>query len=213
MREGVAGLKVQKISSLFDYNGAFLRSRFPIPPLRFPATPLLWQLARRWTRAFWMDGIGAGSSHRPRHNPNGEGDGEDFSEGGLCRRRCSFRGSAFYHCNPHGQEAARSIDSDLLGTKPYMEFVGEFTEIPSYRDKTYLRTPWQLPSCQPSKLRVLNQNLVKIIHKRRGASPVQPLPTVPRQPCFDGELCIKCNGCVDVLSLQLPQAGAPVKAE
>ena len=50
-----------------------------------------------------------------------------------------------------GQDAALTIDSDLRGTRPYKEFVGEFTEINPMRDKTYLRTKWALPFCAATK--------------------------------------------------------------
>ena len=80
----------------------------------------------------------------------------------------AFGAALFITAIRHGQEAARSIDSDLLGTKPYQEFSAEFTEIPAFRDKTYLKTKWALPSMQPSKLRIHNENLVShflLFHK------------------------------------------------
>ena len=99
----------------------------------------------------------------------------------------------------HGQEAARSIDSDLRGTRPYQEFVGEFTEISPMRDKTYLRTKWALPSMQSSEVRVKNENMVEYNYTDEEAhEQANRCLQCHISPVFDGTLCIKCNGCVDV---------------
>ena len=67
------------------------------------------------------------------------------------------------------------------------------------RDKTYLRTKWQLPTNQPPKFRIQNECLVENnytpeeIHQQSNRCLQCHV-----SPVFDGELCIKCNGCVDV---------------
>lgn len=111
----------------------------------------------------------------------------------------AFGPALFITAIKHGQEAARSIDSDLRGTKPYQEFVGEFTELSPIRDKTYLRTKWALPSMQPAKLRIANQNLVENTYTDEEVhEQANRCLQCHVSPVFDGSLCIKCNGCVDV---------------
>ena len=67
------------------------------------------------------------------------------------------------------------------------------------RDKTYLKTKWALPSIQPAKLRVLNNELVENRYTDREAyEQSSRCLQCHVSPVFDGSLCIKCNGCVDV---------------
>lgn len=111
----------------------------------------------------------------------------------------AFGPALFITAIKHGQEAARSIDSDLRGTQPYQEFVGEFTELSPIRDKTYLRTKWALPSMQPPNVRIRNQNLVENNYTSEEAhEQANRCLQCHVSPVFDGSLCIKCNGCVDV---------------
>jgi formate hydrogenlyase subunit 6/NADH:ubiquinone oxidoreductase subunit I len=99
----------------------------------------------------------------------------------------------------HGQEAARAIDHDLRGAVPYQEFAAEFVTIPASRDKTYLKTKWSLPSLQPASQRKNNLNIVENnytdeeVHEQANRCLQCHI-----SPVFDGHLCIKCNGCVDV---------------
>lgn len=105
----------------------------------------------------------------------------------------------FIHAIRHGQEAALSIDSDLRGIKPYKQVIGEFFEIPSFRDKEYLHTPFVLPRCQESHMRANNQELVEYNYTYEEArSQASRCLHCHINPIFNGELCIKCNGCVDV---------------
>ncbi|MCC5832207.1 MAG: 4Fe-4S binding protein [Chlamydiales bacterium] len=111
----------------------------------------------------------------------------------------AFGAALFITAIRHGQNAARAIDADLRGTKPYQEFVGMFATIPPMRDKTYLRTEWGLPTLQPAAVRVRNFNMVE-----NNYTPQEVQSQASRclqchvSPVFDGSLCIKCNGCVDV---------------
>ena len=73
----------------------------------------------------------------------------------------AFGPSLFITGIRHGQEAARTIDSDLQGTRPYQEFVGEFTEISPMRSKEYLRTKYALPTSQPVETRKHNLEMVE----------------------------------------------------
>lgn len=111
----------------------------------------------------------------------------------------AFGAALFINAIRHGQEAALSIDRDLRGVTPYLEYVGEFTEISPMRDKTYLRTPWQFPSLQPANERIRSDVLVENVYAHQEA--VEQAGRCLQchiSPVFDGSLCIKCNGCVDV---------------
>jgi len=111
----------------------------------------------------------------------------------------AFGPALFITAIKHGQEAARAIDEDLRGAKPYKEFVGEFTEISPMRDKTYLKTKWALPSMQPPSVRIHNNNLVENNYTDEEAhQQSNRCLQCHISPVFDGNLCIKCNGCVDV---------------
>lgn len=196
----VIGLKVQKIASLFDHNGRFSPQSIPDSEFIIPCDTIALAIGQAMDMSF-LDGwdrreeliVDRGIIQTER------GTGRTSVKGVYAGGDAAFGAALFITGIRHGQEAARSIDSDLLGTKPYKEFVGEFTEVSAYRDKTYLRTRWQLPTNQPSKLRVLNQNLVEnnytseeVHHQSNRCLQCHV------SPVFDGELCIKCNGCVDV---------------
>ncbi len=118
---------------------------------------------------------------------------------GVFRGDVGFGPALFITAIRHGQEAARSIDSDLRGTTPYREFTAEFTEIVPMRDKSYLRTRWALPTSQPAHSRTTNQEYVEnnytdaAVHQQSNRCLQCHV-----SPVFDGTLCIKCNGCVDV---------------
>ena len=80
-----------------------------------------------------------------------------------------------------------------------MEFVGEFTEIAPMRDKSYLRTKWALPTMQPPQIRIKNENMVENNYTTEEAHhQARRCLQCHISPVFNGELCIKCNGCVDV---------------
>ena len=67
------------------------------------------------------------------------------------------------------------------------------------RDKEYLRTPYSLPSLQQGEKRVHNLNIVENpytdeeVHQQANRCLQCHV-----SPVFNGDLCIKCNGCVDV---------------
>lgn len=196
----ITGLVVQKISSLFDYNGRF--SPKPIPDTEFviPCDTIALAIGQEMDMSIF-DGFkdkdnlilergiikterGTGRTSLKKIYAGGDG---------------AFGAALFITAIRHGQDAARSIDSDLLGTKPYLEFSAEFTEISPHRDKTYLRTKWALPSLQPASLRILNENMVENNYTDEEAhEQSNRCLQCHVSPVFDGSLCIKCNGCVDV---------------
>ena len=111
----------------------------------------------------------------------------------------AFGAALFITAVRHGQDAAKAIDIDLRAAKPYREYVGEFTELSPIRDKEYLKLRWALPTQQPKKLRILNDALVENNYTPEEAhDQSQRCLQCHVSPVFNGELCIKCNGCVDV---------------
>jgi len=199
-RGEIVGLKVQEISRLFDHNGRFKPEPIPNAEYVIPCDSLALSIGQGMDMSF-LNGwdkkeeleIGGGIIKTER------GTGRTSVKGVYAGGDAAFGAALFITAIRHGQESARAIDSDLTGARPYREFVGEFTELSPMRDKTYLRTPWELPSNQPAKLRVLNENMVE-----NNYTPEEAHEQSNRclqchvSPVFDGALCIKCNGCVDV---------------
>ena len=111
----------------------------------------------------------------------------------------AFGPALFITAIKHGQDSARAIDQDLRGTNPYMEYSAEFSEISPMRDKEYLRTKWALPAMQPGNIRKNNQDLVEYNYTYDEAhQQANRCLQCHISPVFNGALCIKCNGCVDV---------------
>lgn len=196
----VTGLKMQRISSLFDYTGKFSPQVVPDSQFVIPCDTLALAIGQGMDTSLF----------------NGWDKKDQFvvdrgiikTERGTCRTTvkniyaggdAAFGPALFITAIRHGQEAARSIDEDLRGSRPYQEFVGEFTEITPIRDKTYLRTGWALPSMQPPSIRVKNNNMVENNYTAEEAhQQSNRCLQCHVSPVFDGSLCIKCNGCVDV---------------
>jgi ferredoxin len=196
----ITGLKVNKIYYLFDAMGRF--SPKPIPDSEFviPCNTIALAIGQSmdltafdgWDKKSQLvidRGIikterGTGRTSVPKIYAGGD---------------CAFGPALFITGIRHGQEAARSIDSDLRGTAPYQEFVGEFTELSPMRDKTYLRTKWALPGMQPAAQRIHNEEMVERNYTHAEAhEQSNRCLQCHVSPVFDGTLCIKCNGCVDV---------------
>ncbi len=196
----IVGLRVQEITSLFDYTGRFAPQLVPNAQFVIPCDTIILAIGQMMDTTF----------------TNGWDKKEEFktdrgvikTERGTCRTSvkgvyaggdAAFGAALFITGIRHGQEAARTIDSDLQGTRPYQEFVGEFTQVTPMRDKTYLRTPWALPTMQPPALRIHNNNLVENNYTDQEAhEQANRCLQCHVSPVFDGSLCIKCNGCVDV---------------
>lgn len=196
----ITGLIVQRIYSLFDSAGRFAPKSVPNSEFVIPCDTIALAIGQTMDMSIF-DGFDQKDELLMER-------GVIKTEKGTCKTSikgiyaggdAAFGAALFITAIRHGQDAARSIDSDLLGTKPYQEFSGEFTEIASFRDKTYLRTKWALPSMQPAKLRILNENLVENSYSYDEASTqANRCLQCHISPVFDGSLCIKCNGCVDV---------------
>lgn len=127
------------------------------------------------------------------------GTGRTSIPGIYCGGDAGYGPALFITAIRQGQDAARAIDSDLRGTRPYQEFVAEFTTVTPTRDKTYLKTAWTLPALQPAAERVQNTYLVESVYTYdEAAEQASRCLQCHISPVFDGSLCIKCNGCVDV---------------
>ncbi len=196
----VTGLKVQKISSLFDHTGKFSPQFIPDSEYVIPCDTIALAIGQALDMALFngwdkkdqlvLDrGIIKCERETGRTSVKGIYSGGDVA----------FGPSLFITAIRHGQEAARAIDEDLRETRPYQEFAGEFTELSPMRDKEYLRTRYALPTSQPADVRIHNQNMVE--NNYTGLEAYYQANRCLQchvNPVFDGTLCIKCNGCVDV---------------
>ena len=196
----ITGLMVQPIYSLFDHTGRFAPKFVPDSQYVIPCNSLALAIGQSmdlsifdgWDRKEELK-IDRGVIKTDRES------GRTSVEGVYAGGDAAFGPALFITGIRHGQEAARSIDHDLKGTNPYQEFVGEFTEISPMRDKTYLRTKWALPTMQPPGIRIKNENLVENNYTAEEAhEQASRCLQCHVSPVFDGTLCIKCNGCVDV---------------
>lgn len=196
----ITGLKVQRIYSLFDHNGRFTPKMIPDTQFVIPCNTIALAIGQA------MDlSVFDGWDKRDQLQLDR---GIIKTERGTCRTSvkgvyaggdAAFGAALFITAIRHGQEAARAIDSDLTGATPYQEFSAEFTEISPMRDKTYLRTKWALPTMQPPSDRIKNNEMVENNYTYAEAhQQANRCLQCHVSPVFDGTLCIKCNGCVDV---------------
>lgn len=196
----ISGIKMQRISSLLDYNGRFAPqfiegSEFVIPCDSVALAigqGLDMSLFNGWDKKkdFQID-RGIIKTER--------GTGRTSVKGVYAGGDAAFGPALFITAIRHGQDSARAIDEDLRGTRPYQEFSAEWTEVTPMRDKKYLRTRWALPTMQPAEVRIHNNNLVENNYTPEAAhEQSNRCLQCHINPVFDGTLCIKCNGCVDV---------------
>lgn len=196
----ISGLKVQRISQLFDHTGRFTPKFVEGSEFVIPCNTIALAIGQGMDLSVFdgwenkdklaMDrGIikcerGTGRTSLPKIYAGGD---------------AAFGPALFITAIRHGQDAARAIDHDLLGTEPYCEYVGEFTQLNPQRDKQYLRDKWQNPTLQPASIRIHNENMVENNYTDEEAhKQANRCLQCHVSPVFDGKLCIKCNGCVDV---------------
>ena len=196
----VTGFRVQPIYSLYDHTGKFAPKYVPDSQYVIPCDCVALSIGQSMDQSLF-DGwdrkdelkLDRGVIKTERES------GRTSVQGVYAGGDAAFGPALFITGIKHGQEAARSIDSDLRGTRPYQEFSAEFTEISPMRDKTYLRTKWALPSMRPAAERVKNVNMVENNYTAREVhEQASRCLQCHISPVFDGTLCIKCNGCVDV---------------
>lgn len=196
----IIGLRVQRIAKLFDFDGRFSPEFIPGTEYVIPCDTVALAIGQSMDASF-LEGWDKRDEFKVERGIVAceEGTGRTSIPGVYCAGDAGFGASLFITCIKQAQDCARAIDADLRGTKPYQEFVGEFTQIPPMRDKEYLRTPYSLPSIQQGEKRINNLNIVENpytdeeVHQQ--ANRCLQCHT---SPVFNGELCIKCNGCVDV---------------
>jgi formate dehydrogenase (NADP+) beta subunit len=196
----VTGLRVQEIYSLFDYSGRFAPNMIPNAQYVIPCDTLALAIGQALDMSLFSGWDKKDQLQMDRGIIKTErGTGRTSLKGIYAGGDAAFGPALFITAIRHGQESARAIDADLRGTRPYQEFVGEFTEISPMRDKTYLRTKWALPTMQPAAVRVKNFNMVENNYTDEDAhQQSNRCLQCHVSPVFDGNLCIKCNGCVDV---------------
>lgn len=196
----VTGVKVHPISSLFDYQGRFSPQFIPDSQYVIPCDTVALAIGQSMDMGLFngwdkkdqlvMDrGVIKTERETGRTSVKGIYSGGDVA----------FGPALFITAIRHGQDVARTIDHDLRGTTPYQEYVGEFTEISPMRDKDYLRTKYALPKSQPAAQRKHNFDLVEYNYTDEAVhQQANRCLQCHVSPVFDGALCIKCNGCVDV---------------
>jgi formate dehydrogenase beta subunit len=196
----IVGLKVQRISSLFDYTGKFAPVVVPNSEFVIPCNTIAlaigqaadYSLFNGWDKKAQLQ-LDRGLIKSER------GTGRTSVKGVYSGGDVAFGPALFITGIRHGQESARAIDSDLRGATPYQEFVGQFTEISPGRNKEYLHTKFALPSSQPAEVRIHNEKMVENNYTDEAAhQQANRCLQCHVSPVFDGALCIKCNGCVDV---------------
>lgn len=196
----IVGLRVQRIKKLFDYKGNFSPEFIPGTEYVIPGDSIALAIGQTMDMAFTNGWDKSDELVVERGVVKSErGTGRTSIPGIYCAGDAGFGASLFITCIRQAQDCARAIDHDLMGSAPYKEYVGEFTQIPPMRDKEYLRTPWALPTLQQGETRVENMNIVENTYTDEEVH--QQANRCLRchvSPVFDGNLCIKCNGCVDV---------------
>lgn len=103
-----------------------------------------------------------------------------------------------------GQRAARGIHTYLQGVEPHLVRKGYFTPLSrrNYPDvgplRNYLRWPKSLPASLPVERRI-GVSRVEVGYQESEAHQQASRCLICNiNPIFDGDLCILCNGCVDV---------------
>lgn len=196
----ITGLRLQKIYSLFDHTGRFAPKFVPDTQFVLPCDTLALAIGQAMDLSLFDGWDKKDQLKVERGLIKTERDtGRTTVKGIYAGGDAAFGPALFITAIRHGQDAARSIDSDLRGTSPYLEYSAEFTEISPMRDKTYLKTKWALPTMQPPAARIKKFNMVENNYTDEEAHlQAGRCLQCHVSPVFDGTLCIKCNGCVDV---------------
>ncbi len=129
-RETSPGCECSGSTSLFDYTGRFAPQVVPDSQFVIPCDTMALAIGQAMDMSF-LNGwdkkdqlaIDRGLIKTER------GTGRTSVKGIYAGGDAAFGAALFITAIRHGQEAARAIDSDLRGTRPYQEFVGEFTEM------------------------------------------------------------------------------------
>lgn len=196
----ISGVLVQGIHRLFDADGRFNPQFIEGTERVIPCTSVALAIGQSMDMAFlngWSkkDSLAIENGIIKTELQTGRTSVEKFYAGGDAAHGPAL----FITAIKHGQDTARAIDQDLQGTNPILEYAAEFTEIDPGRDKEYLNTDYALPTMQPAEERVDNMNIVENNYTYEEAkAQANRCLQCHVNPVFDGSLCIKCNGCVDV---------------
>lgn len=196
----VTGLLCRRVSALFDYQGRFSPQWVAGSEFTIPCDTIALAIGQAMDTSLFDGWERIEELQLERGVIKTErGTGRTSVKGVYCGGDAAFGPALFITAIRHGQEAARTIDSDLRGTRPYREYSAEFTTLPPQRDKTYLKTPWALPKALPAGGRTRTLNIVENNYTYKEAhQQASRCLQCHVSPVFDGHLCIKCNGCVDV---------------
>ena len=196
----IIGLKVQRISSLFEASGKFSPQFIPDSEFVIPCNTIALAIGQAMDMSLFDGWDQKAETLVDRGLIKAErGTGRTPINKLYAGGDAAFGAALFITAIRHGQDAARAIDSDLLGTAPYQEYLAEWTEVNPMRDKTYLKTKWALPRMEPASERIHNFDMVENNYTYDEASrQANRCLQCHINPVFDGALCIKCNGCVDV---------------
>ena len=125
----VTGIKVQEIYSLFDYTGRFAPKLIPDAQYVIPCDTIALAIGQAMDMSLFNGWDKKAQLVIDRGIIKTErGTGRTTVKGIYAGGDAAFGPALFITAIRHGQEAARAIDADLRGTRPYQEFVGEFTE-------------------------------------------------------------------------------------
>ncbi|MCH9703731.1 MAG: FAD-dependent oxidoreductase, partial [Chlamydiae bacterium] len=156
----VAGIRLQRIRSLFDADRQFAPDFIPDTEFVIPCDTIILAIGQSMDTSIF-DGWDEEIEQERGVIKTEKGTCRTSLKGVYAGGDAAFGPALFITAVKHGQEAALSIDSDLRGTKPYQEFLGEFVTIPPMRDKSYLREVWALPTMQPADQRKRDLRLVE----------------------------------------------------
>ena len=196
----ISGIKVQEVARLFDHQKKFKPQFIPDAFHTIPCDTIALAIGQSMDMSIFngwdkKDQILDSRGLLKAEPQTGRTPVKGIYAGGDS----AFGPRLFITAIRHGQDAAIAIDTDLRAVKPYREFSAEFTQIGPMRDKEYLRTPWALPTALPPEQRIKTFNLVENNYTYDEAhEQANRCLQCHISPVFDGDLCIKCNGCVDV---------------
>lgn len=196
----IIGLKVQRISSLFDHQRRFAPQFIENTEFVIPCDTIILSIGQGMDTSIFDGWTRRNELAIERGIVKTEPEtGRTTAKGIYAGGDAAYGPALFINAVAHGQNSARAIDQDLRNTKPYQEFSGQFTTISPQRNKKYLRTAYALPNLQPADKRKTNFELVEDNYTfEAAAEQANRCLQCHISPVFDGTLCIKCNGCVDV---------------
>src|SRR5262249_29157751 len=115
----IIGLKVQRVSSLFDADGRFAPQFIPDTEFVIPCDTIALAIGQGMDLSF-MDGWDKKQELTIERGiiKTEKGTGRTSVKGIYAGGDSAFGPALFITAIRHGQEAARAIDSDLRGTKP-----------------------------------------------------------------------------------------------